>query len=149
MSPERITPFQETLERLHTAYGEFLTICHRIPPERRDEGGVCGVWSPRQVVAHLAGWQYEGGQRFRELLRNPQSRKHYDVDAFNAQSVAERADWSWEQTLADFKAAHLELQNAIADLMIASPPDWREFAGWLKTISDDLIEHGEQLMAWV
>lgn len=149
MAPERVTPFQEALERFHTAYGEFLIVCNRIPAEKRELGGVCGVWSPRQVIAHLAGWQYEGARRFRELLRDPQSRRDYDVEAFNAQAVAERADWSWEQTLADFKTAYLEMQNAIADLMIASPSDWQEFGDWLKALGDDFAEHGSQLAAWV
>ena len=149
MSPERVTPFQQALERFHTAYGEFLAVCHLIPEELREESGVCGVWSPREVVAHLAGWQHEGARRFRELLRDPQSRKQYNVDAFNAQSVAERAGWSWEHTLADLSASYLKMQNAIADLMIANPSDWSEFAVWLEALGSDLVEHGRQLMAWV
>jgi hypothetical protein len=33
--------------------------------------------------------------------------------------------------------------------MIASPPDWGEFAFWLQALGDDIVEHGRQLMAWV
>ncbi len=54
--PIVLSDFQEALEDFHRTYGDFLAAAKKIRPEDRDRNGVCGIWSPKQVVAHLAGW---------------------------------------------------------------------------------------------
>lgn len=147
--PVVLSEFQETLENFHHALGDFLITCDRIRPEDRSRSGVCGIWSPREVVAHLAGWMWEGAQRYRVMLEQPGDRKEYDDDVFNAQSVAARADWSWERTLSDFKAAYRDLEEAVSEVMVANPPDWRPFRSWLRGIGRDLVLHNNQLKEWL
>lgn len=147
--PIVLSDFQAALENFHRSYGEFLSTCKRLKPEDRERGGVCGIWSPKQVIAHLAGWLREEPATFRQLIQNSNYRKHYDEDEFNAQSVAERAAWDWDQTLADFVDSYRNYGEAITAIVVANPPDWRPFTSMLKVMGDDFLLHKEQLMQWL
>jgi hypothetical protein len=147
--PVVLSEFQETLEKFHRTYGEFLTTAKKIRPEDRERGGVCGVWSPKQVVAHLAGWLREEPDTIRKLMRDPGYRTHYDGDEFNARSVADRAAWDWDQTLADFADSYRNYEEVIAELMVVSPPDWRPITSMLKMMAEDFESHKGDLEQWL
>lgn len=42
---------------LQEEHGQWRTFLAEIGPERMDEPGVCGDWSVKDFVAHMAGWQ--------------------------------------------------------------------------------------------
>lgn len=94
--------------------GTVLRAVEGLPAADWDTAGVCGWWSARQIIAHLASFEHiliealemAGGTRdgygptLRAWFRNPQ--------AFNDQQVADRAPLTPEATLADYAAAHAQ-----------------------------------------
>jgi hypothetical protein len=44
---------------LDAAHQNLMGVATRLPPELRDKNGVCGEWSPREVIAHMVGWDKE------------------------------------------------------------------------------------------
>lgn len=147
--PIVLPDFLAAVENFHRSYDKFLLACERLELEDQERSGVCGVWSPKQVVAHLAGWLREEPLTFRQLILNPDYRKRYDEDEFNAQSVAARADWDWDQTLADFIDSYRSYDDAIAEIIAANPQDWRPFTAMLRVMGDDFLLHEEQLAQWL
>lgn len=94
--------------------------------------GVCGVWSVRGVVAHLASYEavlvelldgFVGGSAPTPLLdrfRDPGAN-------FNDAEVAARASRSVEETLAELNGAHARVLDLIAEV----PVDLARRAGTL------------------
>ncbi len=41
---------QTAFQRFHNAYTSLFTLIDQYPAEKREQGGACGVWSPRQVI---------------------------------------------------------------------------------------------------
>ncbi len=82
----------EVLWRWRRAASAFLALVEGIPAELRERAGACGDWSVRDVVAHCAGWEWEGARRLRLIAADPtRPDAVYDVDRFNGASVAVRA----------------------------------------------------------
>jgi hypothetical protein len=50
------------------AHAAFQHVAAALPADRRDQAGVCGQWTPRQVAAHLAGWDREAARALQALL---------------------------------------------------------------------------------
>ena len=77
-----------------------------IPAELRERPGACGDWSVREVVAHCAGWEWEGARRLRLIAADPTLPDAvYDIDRFNAASVAVRARQDWTRMLDELAKA--------------------------------------------
>ncbi|MFV1981292.1 MAG: hypothetical protein ACC655_09085, partial [Rhodothermia bacterium] len=68
------------------AYSAFCGILDQIDAKKYDQPGVCGAWSPKDVVSHLIGWD----KSMEEFIANPECFDPVplmDFDSFNAQSV--------------------------------------------------------------
>jgi len=102
-----------------------LTVLHSLqglPTEDWATAGVCGWWSVREIIAHLASFEHilsealeiAGGARdgygptLRAWFRNGQT--------FNDEQVAARAALSPEETLADYAATQAQTM-ALADAL--------------------------------
>jgi hypothetical protein len=140
--------WQETQTRHEQNYRDFLRSVEMLPAALREQPGACGTWSPRQVVAHLAGWYAEAARRYTEMLARPQESKTYDVDAYNAQSVAARASLSWCETLQDLRRQHDALAESVARLPELALATTSGFAEWLDGTGEDCALHAAQLRKW-
>ncbi len=90
-----------------------------LDPAERDAPAPDGGWSAKDVQAHLSAWRRHQADRLTGL-REGRSRPDIpgsETDATNATIHAERADWAWEQVLADADAA---TDLLIAELRAAS-----------------------------
>lgn len=110
--------------------GTVLRAVEGLPAADWDTAGVCGWWSAREIIAHLASFEHiliealeiAGGARddygpiLRAWFRDPQ--------AFNDQQVADRAPLTPEAMLADYAAAQAQTMTLAAAL----PP-----AAWQRT----------------
>ena len=99
-----------------------------LPAADWDTAGVCGWWSVREIVAHLASFEHiliealelaagardDYGPGLRDWFRDPQ--------AFNDTQVAARAALSWAETLDDYAAANAQTLALAAAL---SPDAWQ------------------------
>ena len=90
----------------HDAYIIFFSpvreIVNEIPNHLREEPGVCGDWSLKDLMGHLAYWD---GMVADELIarkngkqRQPESRTY---DEINADAFAQRRDRSWDDIIAE------------------------------------------------
>lgn len=68
-----------------------------------------GRWSVRLTVAHVGSAQWDHLEVVRRLLAgDPTAMPEFDLDTWNAASVAKRMDWLPDRILADLEAAHQE-----------------------------------------
>jgi uncharacterized protein (TIGR03083 family) len=103
-------------------YGN-LTVLHalkRLPDEDWHTPHVCGVWSVREIIAHLASFEYalvdalsvaRGqpiGPHLAEMLR--------DGQAFNDKQVSARAGLSPAETLAEYEKVQAQTMELTAAL---------------------------------
>jgi hypothetical protein len=150
---------EEYLNALQAALRSFIDVVERIPTElflRR-----YGECSPRDVVAHLIGWNYatrEGSERLRHGFL-PVYYEHGDPDfrIVNAQSFQTYASTD-KQILLD------ELQDSLSALRVylASIPlqEWNAdsgvryqgriitIAGTISAMIEEYTNHGRELARW-
>ena len=140
----------ETLkDNLFRAYNHFNHKLMQLQQSQREQAGVCGHWSPKEVVAHLAGWDREAARRFHQFMKGPTEDIKYDLDTFNSESVAERQYMNWEQTLKELDEAHHTLRHAIELVEPKHIKMESRFFGWLEGRIRDYKEHIIQIEAWV
>ena len=141
--------WQAAQARHEQNYLDFVSVCETLTPLLHERPGACGTWSPRQVIAHLAGWYSEATRRYAEMLERPQESRPYNIDAFNAQSVAARASLTWDDTLRDLRHRHDALMASAAGLTVQELSATNGFAEWLDSTGEDCAFHAAQLRAWV
>ena len=133
------------LNDLETAFAAFVQAAEALSPEKRRLVGGCGDWSPKDVVAHLVGWD----ESMKTLIVAPeQFEPPYDVHRFNAQSVASRADKSWDEVCAEMNVNFQELGHALATVT----PEQRIYpriVDWLPGRKADYELHSRQLQTWL
>jgi hypothetical protein len=93
-------------------YGHLtlLGVVDAFPAAHWDAPGVCGVWSAKDVVAHLASYELATGDDFAGVLGEEPSPTLGLLlsrgEGFNESQVAERRDRSPEAVLAEYRDAH-------------------------------------------
>ena len=120
-----------------------------------------GGWSPRDILAHLIGWNPAIVDGCRQLLRG--ELPFYDVDPgddyckVNAQFVRQHASTSREGLLADLGSSAARLGRFLEAL---DPVDWDRDSGvshegeqlTIRDTVDELIDdyrhHSEQIRGW-
>ena len=138
-------PPSDPLARWARAAHEFVLLLEQVPAELTERPGACGVWSPRELAAHCAGWEWEAVRRLRLAAHTPGLPDAvYDVDGFNAASVAVRARMSWMATLDDLAKA-----SAALAAVAAAGGDEVRTREWLTGRAADFAEHGAALRSWL
>lgn len=119
------------LDVLH--YGH-LTVLHSIdelPPDDWLTPNVCGVWSVKEIIAHLASFELALADLWRVARGEPTAGLLADLlrdgQAFNDTQVPARAGLSAAETLAEYEAAHQAAMDMAAEL----PPGSFTRAGFL------------------
>lgn len=137
--------FDAALSTFREAFTDLFVLLGNYPVDLRDAGGACGDWSPRETVAHLSGWLVEAQRRYSQFDDHMPGDMTYDVDSFNAATVAARAHYSWNPTLA-------ELRGLVQDLIAraeALPEERRledpRYGEWLVALAQDCTRHAAQL----
>jgi uncharacterized protein (TIGR03083 family) len=129
-------------------YGHLtlLGAVEALPPQHWDTPGVCGVWSARDVVAHLASYELATGDAFAGMLGEDAgptlALMMNQGEAFNETQVEQRRGQTPEETLAEYTAAH----ERAAALLGRIPVEQRRQAGLLPWYGaeydlDDLITY--------
>lgn len=97
-----------------------------------DRPNVCGVWSVRQIIAHLASFEHVLIAVFNSLLDGPQSTPlldsiRSDPLRFNDVQVAERDQMSPQDVFDEYQKIQAQTMSLIAQI----PPEMRRQAGIL------------------
>jgi DNA polymerase-3 subunit epsilon len=123
----------------------FSTLLDDLPAELRERPGACGEWSVREVVAHCAAWEWEGARRLRLIAADPTLPDAvYNIDGFNAASVAVRAQQDWTKTLDEL----IKASNTFARAASLRLEDTRT-QEWLLGRAGDFEEHAKGLQHWL
>ena len=105
----------ETLDRIEATWRDWVLALEAVDPARRAEPGVCGWWSVKDLMAHIALWESvvpEHIQRWR--LGLPEA--DHDVDLMNAEIVAENHNRSHALVRVDMHRAHQIALAAIREI---------------------------------
>jgi len=149
------------ISELVQARGKILDAASSLPSARQDEVFL-GIWSVKDLLAHLVGWDFANIEATQAILagRLPAFYSHYDRDwqTFNARLVAQYKKNDFADLLASIKNSHQKL----IDLLQTIPAE--EFdkdsglrykgykvtiAGTLKAEAKDEQEHHKQIQAFV
>ncbi len=156
--PESIDP---TLA-LRREYQAFCEVIRALPPDRFLMKMKVDDWAPRDVVAHLVGWNRQMIEACRGILAG-RSPDYYadapnDYRTINAGFIAEYASTSREAQLAEL-AAGLEQLMAFASAL--DPSEWEASHGvkhyrggpasvaqTLNSLAGDYAHHADQIRRW-
>ncbi len=93
-----------------------------LPEEQWNVGGVCGVWSVKDIIAHLASYERALVEIFGLFFENGPtpllSKMGADPGKFNDEEVALRKNMSSAEVLAEYNEAHSQTMNLINDIPV-------------------------------
>jgi hypothetical protein len=136
----------EVVDKIDSAWRSWLEVLDQVEPGRREEGGVCGYWSVKDLVAHLTLWDRvvtEHVQRWRLGL----GRYPYEVDVMNQAHYLATHDRDYDLLRVEMHTGHELALQAVA--AVGREPD----ADLLDRIAcetwDHYPEHTQQVMEWL
>ena len=80
-------------EKIAGAMDAFQVALAGLPEERIDEPGVCGVWSVKDLVHHVAYWENNVAEELEGLLRGEGRPGHGQGERWLAGNYDGVADW--------------------------------------------------------
>jgi hypothetical protein len=126
------------IEKIENSYSDLIRLYRSVPVTRVVENSLPNGWSVKDVLAHLAAWEW----RCASLLEASHDtdgplQADPDVAALNQEIYEERKEWSWEEVEYDFRNAHQTLVKAIHRL----PADRLKSKAIRETIAGETWEH--------
>ena len=152
-------PIETQIHRLREGVRDLCSAVEALTPDAFL--APLGNWSPRDIVAHLIGWNRHVVRGSRQLLEG--ELPFYDVDpgedysTVNALLVAEYPSESRGELLTELEQAATELARFLRSL---SPDDWRRdssvrhqgealtIRGTVADLIEDYFHHSEQIRQW-
>lgn len=103
------------LAALAAAREELLAAAALVPPEERTSRLVCGEWTLRDVVGHVADWEWFGveGLRLMAAGQPPQVELVEDIDSWNQAHAQARRNQPWELAWTDLHASRETLLGVL------------------------------------
>lgn len=145
-----MTDYLTAYQQIQSSYTRLLYLLNSYPQVNQEASGALGVWSPKQIVAHLSGWVVEATQRFHDILKDKTVNKTYpDWDAFNAESVESRAHLSWDETVADFEQAVTAWFAEVEKITALWVGQDKRFLEWLLALDKEFINHTDDLKQFI
>ena len=117
------------LAALDAARQEVLTLSALAPSDSRASRPVCGVWTLREVLGHLADWDAVGVEGLRVMARGRQPDLEIisDIDAWNAEHAQARRDQPWEDVWADLQGTRAALRDILEGMDQAKLGRWYRY----------------------
>ncbi|MBK8030604.1 MAG: hypothetical protein IPO91_06495 [Chloroflexi bacterium] len=137
--------FQTALQQFRKVSGDMLAVTDTYTPELAEKSEACGWWSPKQIIAHEAGWLVELHRRYDLFAAGNVEPIEYDFDTFNAQSVEARAHLDWPGTLSEFRDLIARTISRAESLTAQQAGGIKGYGGWLDAMSEDMETHTHQL----
>ena len=103
------------LQALAAAREDLLAAADAIPVDERTKRLVCGTWTLKDTLGHIADWEEIGVAGLRQMAdgQNPYVEHIADVDAWNAVHAEARRDQPWTQVWADLHST----RHALTDIL--------------------------------
>jgi len=95
-----------------------LLACALIPAAERDSRPVCGVWTLKDVLGHIADWERVGVQGLRDMAggTTPQVEFIADIEAWNQVHAGVRRDQPWEKAWGDLHAIRRDFLEVLGGM---------------------------------
>ena len=96
----------------------LLTAAALVPQEERASRPVCGEWTLKDVLGHVADWEWFGVEGLRQMAagRAPQVEHIESIDAWNQTHADARRHQPWETVCADLQAARRVLLDVLEEM---------------------------------
>ncbi len=154
-------PKAEVLADLRAARERLLSAIAGLGEDDMLRVGAVGIWSVKDVLAHLVSWEAELVTALTRLPQNagrpPQIVEIEDIDEWNAEQYRSNAPRALAAVLEDFHGVHKHLLEAIAALDNRTLDDNRRFP-WMEgeplsyLILENAVwheeEHAADIRAW-
>ena len=103
------------LAALAAARENLLAAAALIPEDERTTRLICGTWTLKDVLGHVADWEEVGVAGLRQMAEgeNPRVANIPDVDAWNAVHAETRQDQPWAQVWTDLH----DTRRALTDVL--------------------------------
>ena len=127
------------------AWRDFRRAVEQLPPHLLETPGVCGDWSVRDLLGHIASWESRAAAALLTGVPDPPD----DIDEFNRTEAARKAPLAIRNVVAELESTHRALLSALTDA-----PEYLFEPGTPLRDSLDAdtllhyIEHTAQIRAW-
>jgi len=129
----------EEIVRSEVAWGRLLFAVGRVPIDRTDESGVCGDWSLKTLLGHIAFWDaFEI-----DHIETRDTLGEIDWHSINEDHERINAGRMFADVLNEMEATHRRLMERIRTLPGLAPRLFRELT------HDHYVEHGNQIADWI
>ncbi len=137
----------DLLEMLTAMRAAERDIFGALPAEARERPIREDDWSPKDHLAHLSAWKGRQADRLAAARTGAELEEWQgEDDEINARLQAERAAWSWEQTVADADASH---ERLAAEIRAINPDLLREGDGLVDGTYGNGVFHAQQHFSWL
>ena len=124
------------IEKIERGHADIVRLYQSVPVYSLEETFFSNGWSVKDVVTHLAAWEWRCASILDESHNtNAFLKAEPDVDALNHEFHEERHQWDWEEVEYDFRAAHRALFDAIRKF----PPE---------RLIDDIVQQTIAVDTW-
>ena len=130
---------QSALSATAIAWESFLNTVDAVPRSRVDEPGVCGDWSCKTLIAHVAFW--DGCEADRWMSGRPV--EEVDFQPLNEQNALESSPRPYAEIRAELVTNHARAIQAIMASSTITPIRVREL------FDDHYLEHGQEIKEWL
>jgi uncharacterized damage-inducible protein DinB len=138
---------QDLKARMSSAFDDFIGACNALTPEKWQQSNACGEWSAKNIVDHLTAWQKESLTILESLLEGTSNVFDYDIDSFNAASVKDLENLSWQESLEDFEASYRAFEQALSQVTEAQYRTNKGFTAWIKAMIHEYEFHLPHIQA--
>ncbi len=143
------TLLESIFNHIDRGYKEILSLYRGVPPAALLLPTFPNGWSVKDLLAHLAAWEWRCAGLLAEAHKSDTPLKAMpDVDALNQEIYHERQEWDWEDVDHDFREAH----EALLESILTLPAERLEDGIIQRTIAEETWQHYEehlpQLRQW-
>ena len=126
---------------IEASWNDWLAAIGSVPEERWSEAGVCGAWSIKDLLGHLAVWD-DLTIQYLKLIAAGEEIVDIDFDSLNNKEASLRADRRIDEQRAEMFSSHAAM---LAYLPLAAGIDLTGIGGntW-----EHYPEHTVQVVAW-
>jgi hypothetical protein len=150
---------EELLHDLIDARATFMVAIEGLTPDQMLRPGACGIWSVKDMLAHLTAWESElvTALNHAQQKKVPRLVKIDDVDGWNDEQYHENVRRPMDVILKDFEDVHqmlLRMVEAYNDKALFDNRryPWMEGESLAFLVEDTATiherEHAEEIMTW-
>lgn len=107
-----------TVAALEASRGYLLAAANLVPAEARDSWPMCGEWTLKDVLGHIADWELFGveGLRMMAAGQAPLVEPIEDIDTWNRTHAQSRQEQSWEVVWHDLHRSRQTMMEVLGEM---------------------------------